>query len=329
MTNRRRFLAGAFLLATGEPAIRRTFAATFPQGPIRLIATHPAGGQADVIGRIVAAGLARVVGQPVVIDNRPGAAGTIGATIVARAPPDGQTLMICSSNNLALSRVVVRDLPYDPLRDFTLLARVAKVPTVLAVGSWLPAKTVAELVAIARAKPGALTGASSGTGSSSGFTLEMLKGAAGIDILQVPYAGLSPAVTALLGHQVDMVFSDFALVAPHARAGTLRLLATPASRRFVAAPELPTLQEAGFGVVMDASVGIAAPAGLPPETLSRLANALAEVVRSPDIRERLTSAGFEPLEDTSEQFAAAVRAEIDRITPIATRLGIAARAAKL
>lgn len=325
MIDRRRLLVGMPLLIV---AVRwgDARAEPFPHKTVRLIAGHPPGGQADVIARIVGPKLAEILAQTVVNENRAGAAGMIAMAMVAKAPPDGHTLLICSSANLALARVMVSDLPYDPTRDFAMIARVASIPTVLAVGNWIPATTALELVEYARARPGQLTAGSSGNGSSSGFSLEMLKAAAGIDVLQVPYSGLAPAVKALLSRQVDMVFADFALVSLHAKNGTLRLVGTPASRRLAVAPDLPTLEEQGLhGVVIDVWVGIVAPAAIPRETLVKLTSALGEVMRMPDVRQRLMDVGFEPLEDTPAQFTASVQTDIQRFSAIAERLRIGAK----
>jgi tripartite-type tricarboxylate transporter receptor subunit TctC len=322
MTTRRQILVSTTLLLTGM-RWGASGAAAFPSKPLRLLAGHPPGGQSDIVARIIAPRLGEILGQSVVIENRSGAAGTIAAAQVAKAPADGYTLLICSSGNLALARVMVGNLPYDPIRDFAMIARVASVPTVLAVGNWIPATNAHELVEYAKARPGQLTAGSSGNGSSSGFTLELLKASAGIDILQVPYGGLAPAVTGLLSRQVDMVFADFALIGPHAKNGTLRLLGTPASSRFAAAPDLPTLREQGLhDVVLDAWIGIVAPAAVSSEVLANLTSALAETIRMPDVRQRLLDGGFEPIDDTPAQFAASVKADILRFAAVAARLGI-------
>jgi tripartite-type tricarboxylate transporter receptor subunit TctC len=291
--------------------------------PVRLICGHPPGGQADVVARIISPRLGELLEQTIVNEYRPGAAGTIAATQVARSPPDGRTLLACSSGNLALARVMTADLAYDPLRDFSLLARIALVPTVLAVGSWLPVTTVAELIDYAKSHPGKLAAGSSGNGSTSGFSLEMLKATSGADILQVPYGGLAPAVTGLLSHQVDLVFADYALIAPHAKAGSVRLLATPASRRLAALPELPTLREQGLAAfAIDAWVGIVAPAGLPPDVFARLTRALHGVAQTRAICQRLQETGFEPLDDTPAQFREAIVDDVARFSAVARKLGI-------
>ncbi len=322
MSTRRQFLAGSTALLAGTKW-HTARAAPFPVRSIRLVAGHPPGGQSDTLARIIAPRLGEVLGQSVVIENRSGAAGTIAAALVARAAPDGYTLLICSSGSLALARVMVADLPYDPVRDFAMISRVASIPTVLAAGHWIPATNVRELIEYAKARPGYLTAGSSGNGSSSGFTLELLKASAGIDILQVPYGGLAPAVTALVSRQVDMSFAEFSLVASHAKRGTLRLLGTPASKRFSAAPDLPTFNEQGWpDVVYDTWTGIVAPSSLPAETLGRLASALRETLRTPDVYQNLLAGGFEPVDDTPAEFAAAVKSDMRRFAVVAARLGI-------
>ena len=322
MITRRQVLAGTTLLIPGI-GWRTGWTAPFPTKPVRLLVGHPPGGQSDMVARMIAPKLGEVLGQSVVIENRSGAAGTIAAREVAKAAPDGHTLLVCSSTGLALARVMVADLPYDPIRDFAPVARLASIPTALAVGHWIPATNAPDLVEYARARPGLLTAGSSGNGSTSGFALELLKAATGIDILQVPYGGLAPAVNALLSRHVDMAFAEFTIVGAHARTGTLRLLGTPASARFAAAPELPTLREQGLpDVVIDAWTGLVAPAGVSGETLAHIGNALSEVMRTADVRERLRDGGFEPLEDTPVQFAASVRADFRRFAAVAARLGI-------
>ena len=324
MITRRQIVACATLLLASL-SVRTSRAAAVSNKPVRLVSGHPPGGQSDIVARIIAPRLGETLGQPIVIENRSGAAGTIAAVLVAKASPDSSTLLICSTGNLSLARVMVPDLPYDPIRDLAMVARIASIPTVLAVGHWVPATNMGELVDYAKTRPGALTAASSGVGSSSGFALELLKAAAGIDILQVPYGGLAPAVNGLLSRQVDMVFADLAIVAAHAKTGTLRLLGTPASARFAAAPDVATLQQQGFpDVVLDTWIGIVVPAGTPGEVVANLARALTETIRTTDVRQRLREGGFEPIDDTPTQFTASVKDDIGRFTAVAARLGIGA-----
>ena len=298
-------------------------AQTFPHKPVRLIAGHGPGGQADVIARIIAPKLAELWGQPVIVENRVGAAGTIAAAFVAKANADGHTLLILSSTSLVFTALTVKDLPYDPTKDLAMVGRVASVPTVLAVRSSVPAQDLSELVALARKRPGQLSAGSSGIGSSSGFALEMLKAAAGIDILAVPYGGAGQVLTGILSGQIDMVFAPFGLVDPHVKSGALRLIATTGSQRISIAPDLPTIREQGFDrVAVDSYIGIAAPAGIPAEVLARLSSGLNQVLRLPDVRQRLLDLGFDPVEDTPALYAAALREDIEKYSVIVERMGL-------
>jgi tripartite-type tricarboxylate transporter receptor subunit TctC len=304
------------------PGCGAALAQPFPYKPVKLIAAHAPGGQGDTVGRIIAPKLAELWGQAVVVENRVGAAGTIAAAFVAKSPPTGHVLLLSSSGTIALTAVIGKDLPYDPARDLTMIGRLASVPTVLAVGSWIPARNLSELVAYAKGRPGQLSAGSSGNGSTSGFALEMLKGAAGIDILQVPYGGLGPAVIGVLSGQIDMVFADFGLVNPYVKSGAMRLIASLGNQRLSAAPDLPTIREQGLdGVAVDNHVGITGPAGIPAETLAKLTSALNQVLRMPDVRQRLLELGFEPVEDTPALYAAAMREDIERFSIIARRMG--------
>jgi len=312
------FVCGALAMASDE-APGQLVAGT----PARLVIGHPPGGQADTVARIIAPRLSELWGRPVLLENRVGAAGTISANLVAKSPPDGLTLLIGSSTNLAIAAVRAKDL-LDPTRDLAMVARIANIPTVLAVAARVPARSVAELVDYAKSRPGQLTAGSSGVGSSSGFTLEMFKSAADVDVLEVPYNGLAPAVIALLSGQVDVVFADYSLVNSHVKTGAIRLLAAVGSRPLAVVPELPTMRDLGFGeVTIDSSIGIAAPAATPPKVIAKLAHDIGQVLRMPDVRRQLAALGFEPVEDTPAQYSASLRRDIERFSVIARRLGIA------
>jgi len=298
-------------------------AQTFPNKPIKLVSGHAAGGISDTCARIIAPKLAELWGQPVVVETRAGAAGAIAAALVAKAPADGHTLLINTSSAIALLAVASTDFPFDPIRDFALVGRMANVPTVLAIRASIPATNVAAFVEYAKARPGQLTGGSSGNGSSSGFALEMLNAAAGLDILQVPYGGTAPAVMGLLSGQVDMVFAELSLVQPHVKSGAMRVLAPTGSRRLMALPDLPTIREQGLdGVAVDSFIGIAAPAGLPPATLAKLADGLTQVMRMPEVRQKFLQLGYDPVEDTPERYAAALREDVEKFALIARRIGM-------
>ena len=217
------------------------FAQSFPARPIKLVIPQPAGGHSDAIGRIVGPRLAEILQQPVVIDNRGGAGGTIGAELVARAPRDGYTLLLGGSNNLAIAVAMGMDTRYDPVRDFVPVGGVASIPYALAVRAGIPASTMAELLAYARAHPGRLNYGSSGVGSTSSLALEWIKSAAGVAIVHVPYRLTAQAVLALLGGEIDVIVTDLSLLAPHAKEGTLRILAVAGAKRAAAAPQIPTV----------------------------------------------------------------------------------------
>jgi tripartite-type tricarboxylate transporter receptor subunit TctC len=301
------------------------FAETYPDKPIRLVVPLAPGGQADIIGRTLGQKLADILKQPVVIENRGGAGGTIGAEIVARAAGDGYTLLLGGSNNLAIAVTLVKEMRYDPVRDLVPIGGAATVPYALAVSSNLPVTTVPELVAYARAHPGRLTYGSSGTGSTSSLAAEMLKSAANVDIVHVPYRGSAPAVTALVGGQIDMMFADHSLLAPHAKAGTLRLLAAAGARRAPAAPDLLTVAEQGIpGFAIEPWYGIVAPAGTPPEVVATLSRALSLALQAPDVRQRFLHLGYEPLASTPAQLGAHILSDIAEYATLIRRAGIKA-----
>jgi tripartite-type tricarboxylate transporter receptor subunit TctC len=321
MTRRRAALAAFIYFAFGV-AGGNVLGQPAPNKVARLMVGHGPGGQADTVARVLAPKLAELWGRPVVIENRVGAAGIISANHVAKSPPDGLTLLVATSTNLAIAAVIVRTPPYDPTNDLAMITRIVSIPTVLAVASRLPVQSVAQVVDYAKSRPAQLAGASSGIGSSSGFTLEMFKTAADIDILQVPYNGLGPAVMGLLSGQVDVIFADHSLLKPHVKSGAVRLLAAVGSRRLAVAPELPTMRELGFDVTIDSTLGVAAPAGTPPETIERLARDIRLVLRSPDVRRQLVDGGFDPIEDTPAQFAIVLRQDIEKFGVVARRLGL-------
>ena len=299
------------------------FAQSYPTRPIKLVVGQAPGGHSDVIGRIVGQKLAEILKQPVVIENRGGAGGTIGADMVARAPGDGYTLLLGGSNNLAIAVTLVEELRYGPTRDFVPIGGAAIVPYALAVSPSVPAATVSELIAYARAHPGRLTYGSSGVGSTSSLAVEWLKSAGGVDIVHVPYRVTAAAVMALLSGEIDMVVTDFALLNPHAKAGTLRLLAATGEQRASAAPDLPTIAEQGIpGFAIEAWYGLVAPAGTPSEIIAKLSSGLSQAVQAPEVRQRFEERGYEPIVATPAQFGALIRSDIERYAAVIKRAGI-------
>lgn len=282
----------------------------YPSRPIRLIVPYSPGVGTDTIARILAEKLGDSLGQQVVIDNRPGAGGTIGSAVVAKAPADGYTLLFAPASH-AINPSIYPKLSFDTQKDFATVAVVASLPVVLAVEPALPAATVSELVALAKAKPGQITMASSGNGSVFHLTGEMFQSAAGIQIIHVPFKGGAPAVAALLAGQVNMVFETSVTLVPHVNAGKLRALAVASAKRIEVLPNVPTLAEAGYpGIVAENWYGLFAPAGTPRDVLARLYSEVENGIRSAGVREKLAAQGAEIREYTPEQSDAFIKAEM-------------------
>jgi tripartite-type tricarboxylate transporter receptor subunit TctC len=277
-----------------------------------------------VIARIFADALSDIVKAPVVVENHAGAGGTIGANLVAKAPADGYTLLVGGALNLALAPALVSNLPYAPEKDFAPIGGLAHVPYAFAVRSDVPASTLPELVAYARANPGRLSYGSSGVGSNSSLAVELLKATAGVDILHVPYKGSAPAVTAVVAGQTDIVCVDLALLLPHVKAGTLRLVAAAGAKRSAMAPDLPTATEQGLsGLVLEPWYGLVAPVAIAAEVRAKLVAALNQAVRSPELRQRFEQQGYELIVDTPESFSALIRSEIGKYARLIQTAGIA------
>lgn len=312
-------LGTVFLLAfgVGPCAMAQAIRSDYPARLINMIVPFPPGGPTDVLGRIVAQKLTEQWSQSVVVENRPGAGGTIGITAATKAPADGYTIVMGGSSNLAVAPSLYAKLPYDPLRDLTPVANVASGPYVLAVHSNVPARSVGELVKLAKSKKGLLTYGSAGKGSNSNLAGELLRSTADIDILQVPYKGAGLLVTAVLVGEIDIIFADFSALAPSAKAGKLRLLAAIGSKRLAAAPQLPTMAEAGIqGYAIDVWFGIMAPAGAPEDRVAKLNSAIVNGLNAPDVRERFRKLGYEAIGGTPEEFGATIRADIDKFKRI-------------
>jgi len=296
---------------------------TYPSRPIRLVVAQAPGGQNDAIARMLTQSLADILKQPVVIENRGGVGGSIGADVVAKAAPDGYTLLLGGSNNLAIAVGLQRNLPYDPVRDFAPIGGIAQVPYALAVNAKVPAGAVAELVAYARAHPAGLTYGSGGAGSTSGLAAELFKSIAEVDIVEIPYKGSAPAVADLVSGHVDIMFVDLALVQAHAKSGTLRLLAAAGETRAPNAPGLPTVAEQGYpGFAITAWYGLVAPAATPAPVIARLEQALSDVLRSDDFRQRLLQQGYEPIDAPPAALSAMIRGDIARFTALIRSAGI-------
>jgi len=310
---RRAALAALALLAATAPPVAT--AADFPTRPVTLVVPFPPGGPTDAMARTLAAALKGPLGQPVVVDNKAGAGGNLGAEAVARADADGHTLLFGTSGPLAINVSLYRRIGYDPVKSFAPVFPVGHLPNVLVVNPQLPVKTVAELVAHGRAHPGKLSYASSGNGASSHLAGVLFNKLAGTDFQHVPYKGTGPALNDLLGGQVAMSFTDVLTAAPHVKAGKLRALGVTTASRSQALPELPTVAAQGVpglqGFDVSVFFGIVAPAGTPREVVERLNRAFAEAVRQPEVRRTLLGQGLElPPATTPEHLGAFIRSEV-------------------
>jgi tripartite-type tricarboxylate transporter receptor subunit TctC len=298
----------------------------YPSRPIRLIVPFPPGGSTDILARALSDKLSQGLGQPVVIDNRPGAAGSIGAEAAARAAPDGHTLMMGHLGTLAVNPAIYKNLPYDPVKSFAPVSLMAIVPSVLVVNPSLPVTSAAELIAYARAHPGKLAYGSAGNGSTSHLTTEYFKLVTGTDILHVPYKGVGPMLTDLVSGQLSMGLNGAPSVMQHVNAGRLRALAVTSLKRLEALPQVPTLDEAGVrGFDASGWYGLVVPAGTPQAIVARLNAEVGRAMQTAELRARLDSEGALAAPGTPEEFAALIRAEIARWDTVLKRAGVQAQ----
>ena len=312
----------AFLLIVSASLVH---AQTYPSKPLRFVVPFAAGGGRDLVARTVAAKLTETLGQTVVVDNRAGAAGTIGTDVVAKSPPDGHTLLLGSSGPLAINPTLYAKLPYDAARDFAPVSLVTVMPFVLVVHPTLPVKSVKELIALAKARPNQLNYGSPGSGSTTHLANELLKSMTGIGIVHVPYKGVAPAATDLISGQVQMMSGDLSTLLPHVRSGRMRALAVTGAKRSTLLPQVPTVAEAGVeGYEASGWFGVLVPAATPPAIVERLNSAIAKGLAAPDARERLGALGGEVVGGTPEQFAAHVRGESAKWSKLIKALGLRA-----
>lgn len=288
-------------------------AAGFPSRPVRLIVPYPPGGGNDTLARLFGQKLTESWGQQVVVDNRPGAGTIIGTQLAARAAPDGYTLLLSSIATHAVAPNLYRNPGYDPVKDFTPITLLAVAPTVLCTNVSVPAKTVQELVALAKAKPGGLTFASGGNGTAPHMAGEIFASMTGIRLLHVPYKGGGPAIAGLIGGETSMMFDTAASILPHVKGGKLRALAIARASRLPEYPELPTFTQAGVpGYEVNAWYSVHAPAGVSREIVVKVNRELVRILELPDIRERLKQLGSEGVGNTPEEFGRFVRGESAR-----------------
>jgi len=302
-----------------------THAQNFPVKPVRVITPFTAGSAIDTLARVVGQKLGDTWGQQVVIDNRIGANGIIGTEAAAKAPPDGYTVYLGNISTLAVNPHLYLKLPYDALRDFAPVTLAATIPVVLVVHPSLPVKSVRELIALAKAHPGQLNYASGGTGSAQHLPMEMLRVETGINIVHVPYKGLGPAFSDVLGGQVPMMFTGVSNVVPYMKTGRLRVLAIGSPKRSATLPEVPTVAEAGVpGFDFDSWTGYLVPVGTPRELIVKLHADITRTLAAPEIRDKLVTLGFDLVGGTPEAFATLIRNDIARFGKLIKAAGIKA-----
>ena len=313
-----RFLAWLALVAAASTAV----AQTFPSRPVKIIVPFPPGGSADAAARIVAEKTSEEWKQPVLVENKPGAGTTIAAAFVAGSAPDGYLLYLTGPISPAVSAALYKNPGYDAVSSFAAVARVASAPFILVVHPSVKANSVRELIELARARPGALTYASSGSGAAPHLAAEMLASMTGTKFVHVPFKGTAPALVALLGGQVDFQIADVAAI-PHVRAGKLRALAVTTARSSALVPGVPSVAESGVpGFDVPSATGILAPAGTPREIVAKINSAINRALATGEVRQRLNAQGFEPAPATPEEFAAFLASEVRKYARIIQEAGV-------
>ena len=299
-------------------------AQSYPARPIRIIVPQSPGASTDITARLVAQGLSEAFRQPVIVDNRPGSSGIAGTELVARAAPDGYTLMVVASS-FSINPALGRKMPFDSIRDFTTVTQLSKFPNMLAAHPSAPVKTLQDVIALAKAKPGQLSYASAGLATGTHMTAELLKFMTGIDILHVPYKGGGPAMIAAMGGQTQLVIGTSVGLLPHVRAGKLRAIALTSAKRSAAAPDIPTFAESGVpGYEHEPWNGMFGPAGIPKPVLARVNAEVVRILRSPEVKKVFERDGADVVGSTPEQFGAVLKAEIAKWTKVAKAAGIKA-----
>ena len=311
-------------LAAALFATRDAGAQTFPSKPLRIIVPFAAGGPADITSRVIAPRMTELLGQPIVIDNRGGANGVIGAEAVIKSPPDGYTLLLCTASIAAINVVTYGDKPpYDTRRDLQALTPIMSTTSLIVVHPSMPVRTLKELVALAKAKPGQITFGSAGTGGTLHFGLELLMREANIRITHVPYKGAGPASSEVVAGQINGMFVDLPVISEYVKAGKVRALAVTSAERSKYFPEVPTTKEAGYpGVEMTNYYGLLLPARTPREIVMKLHDAAVKTVATPVVRERLVGVGADPLTMSPDEFTQFIRTDIEKWGKLAKSAGI-------
>jgi len=310
------------LLAAALTACAPAAAQQYPDRPLRFIVAFSAGGAADLLARTIGQKLSERWNQQVVVDNRAGAGGTIGMQIAARSPPDGYTLLMGSSSNLAIGPALYADPGYDPINNYAAVTDVANVPIIMVVHPSVPVKSTAELIQYAKANPGRLSYASSGAGATPHISGELFRRSAGIELVHIPYKGGGEAVAAVLGGHVQMSFGAVSTALPHMKAGKLRGLGITSPKRLASAPDVPAIGETIPGYEVVQWFGVMVPAGTPGPIVARLNSEIRAVLALPDVRERYASQGVESQSSSAEAFGAYVKAEVARWPRLLKEMGI-------
>jgi tripartite-type tricarboxylate transporter receptor subunit TctC len=322
--SRRRLTLGALALAAAAAAAPLAAAAAqaYPNKPITVIVPFAAGGTTDILARVVGQALTKELGQTVIVDNRAGAGGNIGAALAAKSPADGYTLFMGTVGTHAINQSLYRKMPFDPIKDFAPLTRVAMVPNLLVANPAKPFKNVKELIAYARANPGRVNFGSSGSGSSIHLSGELFNSLAKVDMVHVPYKGSAPAVTDLVGGNIDIMFDNMPSAIQHVRSGRLRALAVTTAKRSPELPDVPTIAEAGVpGYEATSWFGMFAPASTPATIVTRLNGALVKVLADPEVKKKLAEQGAEAYSEKPDQFAAFIRTETAKWTKVVQASG--------
>ena len=311
------------LLCFSAIAFAQSPATTYPTKAIRIVVPVATGGIADTSSRLIAARLTESWGQPVIVENRAGGGGNIGADVIAKAPPDGYTLVMGFVGPHAVNPSLFKQMPFDPVRDFTPVVMVMEAEGLLAVNAnVVPVKSVPELIALARANPGKLSYSSGGIGTSSHLAGELFKSMAKVDIVHVPYKGNAPSITDLIGGQVGLSFATMPTVLPHVKSGKLRGVAVIGSERSPAAPDLPTIGETVQGFTVNNWIGLFAPAGTPPDIVQKLNTEVTKIMETPEVQKRLESEGAKFVRKSPEEFGQFQRAEIAKWSRVLKDAGI-------
>jgi tripartite-type tricarboxylate transporter receptor subunit TctC len=308
-------LVAVLVLASGAAS------AQYPAKPVRIIVPYPPGGTTDILARLTAAKLTDSLGQPFIVENRPGASAAIGSQAVARAPADGYTLLMGTISSHGINSAIAK-LPYDAIKDFAPVTVVASTPNVITVHPQLPARNLAELLALARAKPGKLNFGSTSPGGSPHMSAELLKMMARVDVVHVPYKGAGPMLTDLIGGQIDIGFDNLPSSMGHIRSGKVRAIAVTTPKRWPGAPDIPAVAESVPGYEVSGWFGLLAPAGTPAPVVDTLYRAIAAMLRQPEVQKQMLELGAEPVANPPEAFARQIAAEVEKWKKVVAATGV-------